>query len=704
MKNNKSLLLRTVFLALLLALMIGAFLWLVYDSAINNYIDPKTSSAINTFYTDKTIQAARGNITDRYGNVLVGNKAEYVVTLDVDAMGEPSDQAAIVSQLLSICKKQGVEWNDEEFPVSDCAPWSYTTDGNAYMLQNDDGTYSESRLYKLCKNLNDEYKDQGTVWASGTQTNATQLISNMSSFFGLSSSLSDSDRRTLLGVLYSAYLRSGTNQVVWTDYYFAEDVDMDFITAIKEANLAGVEIEAVSVRDYKTDLAAHLLGQVGAISAEKWEELKADPDNTYNMNDTIGLSGMESAFEKYLRGTDGVQRTTYDSEGNVINVGFPEGQEPRAGYSVTTTLDSGVQEAAQKALADYTEELTTEDGGSAVVVLDAKDSSILAAASYPTFDPATYTEDYEELSQEAKNPLYDRALLGVYAPGSTYKICTATAAISTGVSSLGRQINCTGRYTEHGLDQNCWYHAGHGLENLSDAIRDSCNVYFYTVGWEMGIEKLTAVAQSYGLGVSTGVELAESTGSNAGPEFAESIGGEWNIGNITSAAIGQSDNQFTVLQLANYIATFCRGGERLDAHLLKNVKSSDNSEIVYEHESQVLSTVDLSSATQEAITTGMGQVIEADDITYFEDLEKSGVKVGCKTGTAELTRTKSKCYNALFVAFAPIDDPEIVICSVVEKSPYAGAQSSCITADIMNYYFSEEATLERVENENRLLR
>jgi penicillin-binding protein 2 len=258
-------------------------------------------------------------------------------------------------------------------------------------------------------------------------------------------------------------------------------------------------------------------------------------------------------------------------------------------------------------------------------------------------------------------------------------------------------------YTEHGLKQRCWYSAGHGYDNLSEAVRDSCNVYFYTMGWDLGIEHLNKTAADYGLAQPTGIELAESTGHLAGPEFAATIpGGVWYPGNVTSAAIGQSDNQFTVLQLANYIATFCRGGKRLDAHLLKNAKSSDNTAIIAQHKSKKMGEVKLSSDTQKAIATGMGQVIEADKITFFKDLEDSGVKVGCKTGTAQLGHTG--LYNDVFVAFAPVEDPEIIVATVVEKSPYSGAESSNITADIMSFYFSESAALTRTQAENQLVK
>lgn len=710
MSEKISLYLRTAVLGLMLGALAGVFLWLCYDNMLNpaKAIDPEESDAINTFYTSKIVQAARGNITDRYGRVLVTNKASYVVTLDLSAMGQPEDQAQVVEQLLQLCRKHKVEWADEEFPVSQSAPYTFLDlkTGETreplemYKVVGEDGKTTNTRLFRLLQRINDE-KDTPN-WG-GVTTSADALVRNMIRYFGIES-LDQAEQRALLGVLYSAYLRGGegNERILWTDYYVAEDVDIHFITDIKEAQLPGVDTESLSVRDYKTSCAAHLLGQVGAISAEKWAELNADPEtNTYHMNDTIGLSGVESAFERYLRGVDGTQRTTYDDAGNVVGVSYPE--QPQVGSNVALTLDIELQEAAEKALADYTDALNSKKGGSAAVVLKADDSSILAMASYPTYEADKYNDNYKKLSKDKRLPLLNRALNGIYAPGSTFKICTGTAAIDYGVVSLSTEIKCTGVYNEHGLTQKCWYSAGHGMDDLSEAVRDSCNVYFYTVGWSLGIDHLNKIATDYGLGQPTGVELSESTGHLAGPEYAATIpGGVWYPGNVTSAAIGQSDNQFTVLQLANYIATFCRGGKRLDAHLLKNAKSSDNTAIVHQHKSETLGKVKLDDATRKAIATGMGQVIEADKITFFKDLEDSGVKVGCKTGTAQLGKTG--LYNDVFVAFAPVDDPEIIVATVVEKSPYSGAESSNITADIMNFYFSESAALERTRAENELVK
>jgi penicillin-binding protein 2 len=476
-------------------------------------------------------------------------------------------------------------------------------------------------------------------------------------------------------------------------------VDFSFISLVKEEGLDGVNIVATTQRSYNTDYAGVLLGQVGAISAERWAENKETfLGNGYAMDSIIGLSGMEAAFEEYLRGTDGQVKITRDIDGNVVSETYVT--EPVAGCNVTTTLDIGLQGAAEEALAKYTDEINYGAGGSAAVVIDIHTGEVLAAASYPTFSAATYLENYQALAEDERLPLYDRALLGTYAPGSTYKICSATAGLSSGAITTSTTFDCHYTFQYYDWEYHCWYRAGHNSEDVRAAIRDSCNVFFYNLADLVGISTLTDYAQQYGLGLSTGIELSESTGVNAGPEYSASIGGDWQLGNALSASIGQSDNRFTVLQLANYIATFINGGDHYSAHLLKTVKSNDNSQIMEEYEPTVLNHVELSEAGYNAIKTGMGEVIDADKITDFDTLRSWGIDVGCKTGTAQIGRTG--LYNGLFVSFAPYDDPEIAICTVVEKAPN-GASTSAITAAIMEYYFSPEADLERVSTENTLI-
>ena len=668
------------------------FTALLYLATIANGLSDGESTELNTVVTTATENAARGNITDRYGEVLVTNRTEYNVTLDVGNMGESKEQLETLSTLLDICKAQKVKWTDEDLPISTDTPYTFTTD-TPFLYQTDDGKWTQTRLGKLCKAMD---------WSNSSSTTASQLVAQMKQSFGLDTGkYTESQVRELLGVLYSCYLRE--KEVLYTTYLFAEDVDIDLISVIKEKDLPGVEILPMSTRQYNTSAAALLLGQTGPISAESWEEKKDYyQKNNYNMDAIVGLSGAEYAFEEYLRGTPGTKKVILGNDGKTLTERYSV--EPKVGSNVALTLDSKLQEATEKALAEVTPKINNGKGGSAAVVLNIKDGSILAAATYPTFDAARYNKDYKKLAKDKLNPLFNRALLGIYAPGSTYKMCTAAAGVETGAINVATtHYECKGSMTYYGHTYHCWETRGQGTEYLADAVRDSCNIFFYNVGINTGIKALTKKAQEYGLGEATGVELSESTGVNAGPAYSEKMGTLWTDGNTLSAAIGQSDNQFSPLQLANYVATLIHGGDRYKAHLLKTVKSSDNSKILYQYQPEVVKKVPLEQDAYDAIKKGMGEVIEADKIKEFDNLQDRGIKVGCKTGTAEVGTSVPKLYNALLVSFAPYDNPEIAVCTVVEKSPSQGASTAAITAAIMEYYFSEDAVQERVAAENKLV-
>ncbi len=678
-----------VFAAFVLA-MAGLFLFLLYDAQIIHGIDIDASTAANTIVTRETVEAARGEITDRYGRVLVGNRTVYNAELDVGAMGDYAGQVATVRRLIALCRAQGLEWQSGGLPIEASGDGYVFTSETPFSYLDSEGVRQYTNFYQLCEEME---------WPT-TAGDAARVLGAMLTTFGLTGA---EDALEVLDVLYACYLRE--KEIVWTAWYFVEDVDIDFITIVAEEGLRGVEIRSTAERVYYTEAAAHLLGQVGPISAENWEDGENYRAQGYAMDATVGLSGVEYAFEEYLRGTAGTAEIITSLDGTLLSERYTE--EPVAGSNVSLTLDIRLQEAAELALAEHTEEINGGEGGSAVVVLDVNDGSVLAAASWPTFDLDTYNEDYDALAADELRPLYNRALLGTYAPGSTYKIVTATAALNEGIISTGDTIRCTGWMDYLGTTFRCWIYrtngGNHGLETVTDAIRDSCNIFFYTVGEQLGIETLTEYAQSYGLGVETGIELSESTGVNAGPEYSDRVGAVWYPGNTLSAAIGQSDNQFTPLQICNYIATLVNGGNRYAVHLLKSVKRYDNTELLYQHEAEVLNEVPLSEENRSAILQGMAEVVDGTATVReaFASLTEQGIQVGAKTGSAQVSGQENA--NGLFVCFAPYDDPEIAVCVAVEKGG-SGAATSVIAADILEYYFSDQATLERVDAENQLLR
>lgn len=652
----------------------------------------------------ETVEAARGNLLDRYGRVLVSNQLSYQVRLDPSLMGKDEEKNQTLLTLLELCREHGVTWTDT-MPVERQAPY-------AYALIPAGGT-ARTRFSKLCAAMkwSDPAAEEvlSTVEAGtgalleGCEPSAQALLDQMRASFQVDKALPDDLARDLLGVRYELALRQ--KDIARVEYLFAEGVEIGFITAVKELGLAGVIIEPTTVRQYSTDYAAHLLGRVGSISEAEWEKYKA---LGYAMDETVGKSGAEAAFEEYLRGTDGVRAVETNSTGKVVSESWlvdEQGNErvPQPGNNVVLTIDERLQETVERALAGHIPTLPEAEGGAAVVI-EVNSGAILASASYPTYNLATYSADFAQLSTDPLTPEVNRAFQGLYAPGSTFKMVTAIAGLEEGIITPQTKIVDNGRYTYYkDYQPQCWifrqYGGKHGAQNVSQAITNSCNVFFYDVGRRLGIEKLGQYARLFGLGEPTGVELPEKRGVVAGPEYTKSIGGVWNEGSTLPAAIGQENNQFTPLQLANYIATLANGGRHYSAHLLKCVKSSDFGTILYERQPELIDAIDISPENLAAVKAGMLELTETGSASkYFRDLD---VKVGAKTGSAQVSSATAS--NAVFVAFAPFDDPQVALAIVVEKGG-SGSELGAIAADILTYYFHAEETMEVPAAENTLIR
>ena len=649
----------------------------------------------NSIAETQTVEAARGDILDRYGRVLVSNRVTYQVALNTDAMEKNRND--ILLALIRIARDAGVEWEDT-LPITAQPPFRYTTDTPfQYPTTDEEGspTTSLTRLGRLAVKM--KWIDDPT--ADGAQgaplPTAEELLEKMRESFQLE--LEGADMRAVAGVLYELYYRSMVNS--WPPYVFAEGVDIDFISKVKEQGLSGVEIEAATVRTYNTEYAAHLLGRVGAI--ENWDaykDLDLDGDGTpdYEMDDTVGKEGAELAFESYLRGTAGVREVERNTSGKVVSEKWTTAPQP--GDNVVLTIDIDLQKQVEDILSQAIPQLASEDTeGAACVVMDVNRAEVLASASYPSYHLATYSADLAENSADPLKPFLNRAFQGVYAPGSTFKMVTAVAGLESGIIEPDTEIMDTGVYTYYQDDgPQCWYwrqyRRKHGLVNVSEALEVSCNVFFFDVGRRVGIQGLQEFAAKFGLGEPTGIELYEETGVMAGPEYTQSMGQTWYEGSTLSVAIGQESSQFTPLQLANYIATLVNGGTRYSAHLLKEVKSSDFSQVLYTYEPEVLDSIDIQPENL-ALTTGKGSLAR-----YFQDLP---VQVGAKTGSAQVNAETES--NAVFVCFAPYDDPQIAISLVVEKGG-SGSTLASIAADILRYYFSAEESREETLTENTLIR
>jgi len=669
---------RVSVLILMLAMILAVYATALYELQIING-DAYYDESLNSVVTTSSVTAARGLILDRYGNVLVSNRTSYNVTVDHTLLTNTGDPNAVLLRLTEVCKSRGIAYTDT-LPISSAAPYSF--------IEN----MTETQTYRL------EYYIE--FFEFDPRPSADELMEFFRDHYDIAETYSDTEARLIAGLRYELE----TRLIMYAPtYILAEDVDIDFISIVKEQNLTGVKIETVSVREYHTAYAAHLLGRVAQMEPGDYEIYS---QLGYSADAVIGKSGVEAAFESYLRGTDGTQTTRVTSSGAVTSVIYSE--EPVPGKNVVLTLDIGLQGAAENILGERITALNNARGeneqkipGGAVVAIDIKSGDLLASASYPTYDLSKFNEIYNELESDPSLPLYNRALQGLYSPGSTFKIVTAVAALRDGVITPTKEIYDEGKFTKYDSYQpTCWIYPGsHGWINVSEALRDSCNYFFYTVGDQLGIDKLSACAAQFGLGAPTGIELYEETGTLATREYKESIGEEaWFVGDTLQASIGQSYNLFTPLQIAEYTATIANNGNRIGTHILKSVKSSDFSQTIHTEQPKVLSVVDASSEVFEAVQLGMLYVTtQGTPSTVFKDL---GVSAAAKTGTAQLGEDLAN--NAIFICYAPYENPEIAVAVVVEKGGSGNAIAS-IAKEVLKYYFEAKADRENITGENMLV-
>ena len=642
----------------------GAFLLLfavvLYDAQILHGGENRAKS-ISSNAASETVTASRGIITDRNGKVLVSNRLAYTLVFDRSGFDDDAALNAAILRLVQLCEETGTGWNDT-LPIGRV--------GNFLR-------YSNARSETFDKFIE---KNDLTSGASGRQ-----LLSELRELYHVYESLSEREARLIVGVRYELHSRDS--------YTFAEDVSTEVLSLITDGRYEGVTIRTASARVYNTALAAHILGTIGPIWQEEWSSNEDTgyvgyADKGYSMNDLVGKDGVEKAFESYLRGTDGRRLITTDETGKITGELYT--REPQPGGTVALTLDIDLQADVEAALAETISGMIDKDSnerGGAAAVVSVGTGEVLALASYPTYDLSTFNEDYDELVNDQRLPMFNRATQGIYAPGSTFKMVTAVAALESGIITPSSIIQDRGIYTYYKDPQPmCWIYSQtgstHGRINVSQAITDSCNYFFYEVGRLTGIRTLDSYASQFGLGQSTGIEIGDSSGVLASPEWAESHDQEWTDGQTITAAIGQSYNLFTPLQLANYVATLVGGGDHYQAHLLKNVKAYDNSRLLYMYDDNPINTVEMSDTTLSAVTRGMHELTVSGSVAYA--FENCVVSAGAKTGSAQVG---TDIANGVFVAYAPYEKPEIAVAIVIEKGG-SGAALANTAVEIINSWFS----------------
>lgn len=761
MVNKTQLLRRLLVLGCLLLLCVGlAGGQLIQLQLINGESYVRRSASFLT--TTSTVSAARGEILDRYGRAMVTNQTGFSLVLIYSSFWEDKeDRFEVLLDLANRVKADGqastsgdtTDGEDDTqsdtdtteqtsgavlndvMPITDTAPYEYIgAEGDAerkalsdYIKQSADtlGLQAVKDAKTAASTANEEnpqYDADGNAIDQVSQIDATTLVSAsefvsamrtyMEQNLGMQTGLSDADARTLVGLYYSMRRVGFNNNATFT---LADNVSMDLIAYIKEHHqqYTGVDVQSEAIRKYDTTYAAHVLGTVGPMFTEEWSGTKNggpyESKTGYTMNDTIGKSGLEAALESYLHGTAG-SRTVETGLGGDSITDHANSYAPQPGDNVITTIDLELQEVAEKSLANY---LSDYQRGGAAVALDPDTGEVLVMASYPTYNLENYNKDYDKISSDSRFPELNRATLGLYPPGSTFKVLTAIAALEEGIIDANTTYTCEGKFEYGGVTFLCNNHDQPMTLDVTQAIKYSCNVFFYNVGQQLTGAHLENWCDKFGLGNVTGVEIAEYAGQAAGPteraanRKKDPLLREWQGGDDVNAAIGQSDNLFTPLQLANYMAAVVNGGTLHQPTLVKSIKTYDYSDVVEEDQPEVIGTIEFSDATRDLVMKGMNEVT-AEGGTAATTFADYPIKVGGKTGSAEMTERKDgveiNYTNGLFVAFAPFDDPEIVICVVGEGAGHGSAVAP-IVRDILDAYFAEEEpdTVESVQSENTMV-
>ena len=683
--NSKRLLALAGFLSAALVIYVGV----LYNIQVNQH-DYYLAKSIRTITRVETVEASRGVITDRSGRELVSSRSSYNLTFDSSLLSEEDDENLAILRLIKLCQSQQVGWTDN-LPITSTAPFSYTLDKLDDTQRSRFADFLQKDLKRVSTNLSPDGITEELLNSLGLD--AGSLVELLREKYEIPSSFSLSDARSVIGVQYELSIRQ---LVSTTAYAMVEDIDSAMISLLNDGNYAGARITTSSVREYKTDSAAHILGTVGPIWREEYLQLK---DKGYGYNDRIGRSGVELAFEAYLKGTDGKRIVSTNADGKITGEYYEK--EPQPGNTVELTIDLSLQKSVEDALAETVSAMSAKDGnttrGAGAVVIKVGTGEVLALASYPDFDLSNYNQDYNILSTDLAKPLWNRATMGTYAPGSTFKPLTAVASLMEGIITPYQKLKTTGHWTYPGDPNsyaNCWIYnssrGNHGSINVSEAITVSCNYFFAQMGYYLGLDKLNEYATAFGLGEHTGIEIGDAAGNLAQNKAGENQA-PW-------AAFGQASYLFTPLQLANYIATLVSGGKHCEAHLLKAVKSYDNTQVLAVGNTDPKNTVDISGEALTAVKKGMHDLTTTGSLApYFKDCV---VDAGAKTGTAQVSKDTEN--NGVFVCFAPYDAPEIAVSIVIEQGGSGSALAST-AVNILNAYFSADEIGTAILGENQLM-
>lgn len=636
-------------------------------------------------YKTAVLHAQRGEVYDRNGNKLISNRNTNNIEINRTTLAS-GDSVNVLSSLIDLLDEYNTEIPDS-CPITVDIPFKLDSD---YI-------FDAEKSKTFTKFLNLTKKDKAEL-------SGEAFYEYLTDRYDIPDEIKNTEKgRKITAIRYDMEMSDFS---VTLPYTLLSNANDEICTVISENlhTLHGIEISKSYTRYYDlNDTLCHVLGSVGPIFAEEADEYINEKGYPYNA--IIGKSGIEKVYEEYLRGIDGTIRYTFDDNNDII--GSEITKEAKEGYSVRLTIDANLQEIIENSLQEEVEkarEYSYLEGGyhtgedsknGAAAVINVNTGETLALVSFPGYDLNTFNADYNKILNDPARPLINRATMGIYPPGSTFKMLTAAAALDSGTITSNTYIYDSGEYTKYAptYTPRCWVYirngTTHGYVNVEDALKVSCNYFFYAVSDKLGVDAIVKYAKDFGLGVETGIEVPETKGILASPEFKEANGYVWNPGDTLQMSIGQSDNAFTPIQLASYMATVVNGGNRYKTTIFKSVDEFYTGNALFSNEKEILNKTTLSDETVNIIKNGMRSVVDDDGGTATAVFAGKPYRkdIGGKTGTAQVTNGSD---TVLFVGFAPFDDPEIAVAVVIENG-YKSARAATVASKVFDYYFENLA-------------
>ncbi len=576
---------------------------------------------------ETTLEAARGEIVDRTGNKLVTTEMNFSLELYKTKIDNETLNNTLL-KIANLLEENGDSYIDN-FPIQ-IDPYKFSVGD------------SESKSWKKSNNIDEQYS-------------AEQCFNYFKQKYQISEENIQNVRRIIV-MRYEIARNGYSNTRAVT---LAKKISRESVLKLSENNISfpGVDIVTKPSVSYPSGtLASHILGTVGKITEDELKSRK----NDYGFNDIIGKTGIEYVYEEYLKGKNGTRQIDMSVDGAATDEYISK--EAIAGSNVVLTIDANLQKVAESSLKANIEKIASggfaeksNANAGAVVVMNVNTGEVLAIASYPDYEPQLFvdgisTEKYNEYTNSEVTPLINRAISGAYAPGSTFKMITAIAGLESGAITPTEKINDTGVYPK-AHKPVCWYwssyHSGHGYLNVSDAIKHSCNYFFYETGYRMGIDTLSKYASYFGLGKKTGIELpSEVSGDLACREKVEKDNKSWYIGDTLSAAIGQSYNNFTPIQMAKYISMLVNGGKQVDVSIVKTIVNPDGTEVSKEEINEFTNNklkfdtaeeenLNIKKENLNSVLEGMRGVTSESGGTAYSTFKDFKIELGGKTGSAQ---------------------------------------------------------------------